>query len=573
MRQRDDSTGVDRISSTIRVNGVYYYGNFNTSVASGKLRVASSAGTITTYYDAGNGWVVLDSRPNVPLDTFELRLRFQSNDPSAIFSVDFDNFRDNLADNPPPQAGPAYYVDFDNGNDFNDGITSNTPFRHAPGDDNATGVAASLNLQPGDTVIFKGGIVYRGRVDADWNGSSGSYITYKSGHLVSWGLGRAILDGASITYDSSHTGVLSLRGNRYLKAEGLHVRNVPYGNAYIGGIGWRGNTNGEVDIVIDNVEATNNSNGIMIQGIWYEDADPPTGFVVKNSVLHDNVQHGILLRVHMEDVIVDNSQIYNNGIGPSPLWGDGIFFAGRTAPGVGQPVNVVVRNSEFYDGIEKGHMLLAGVKNLIVENNKFHEKDNYVRFGIGMVRGENVTIRNNLFIDANDTRELEGLVRYYGNAPGEDLMNLEVYNNTFIGTSLTAAIHLRTGGGSACDNIKIKNNIFVNDAGTEDYIYIQNFIPSNFESNNNIFYNGDARPFNWGGTSLTLPEWKNTTGQDTGSSEQDPLLGANHHPDNPLDPPVNAGTDLSATGFADDINGTPRPQGYSWDIGCYELVY
>jgi len=36
-------------------------------------------------------------------------------------------------------------------------------------------------------------------------------------------------------------------------------------------------------------------------------------------------------------------------------------------------------------------------------------------------------------------------------------------------------------------------------------------------------------------------------------------------------PAIGKGTDLSATGFATDISGNPRPQGDAWDIGAYEF--
>ncbi len=36
-----------------------------------------------------------------------------------------------------------YYVDFDSGNDTNSGISSNLPWKHAPGDPSATNIPAS----------------------------------------------------------------------------------------------------------------------------------------------------------------------------------------------------------------------------------------------------------------------------------------------------------------------------------------------------------------------------------------------------------------------------------------------
>lgn len=86
----------------------------------------------------------------------------------------------------------TYYVDFDNGSDSNDGISAATPWKHAPGDSNATSTA-SMVLAPGDTVLFKGGVHYRGSITINASGSSGSPITYKGD---GWGSGKAIIDGS-----------------------------------------------------------------------------------------------------------------------------------------------------------------------------------------------------------------------------------------------------------------------------------------------------------------------------------------------------------------------------------------
>ncbi len=56
----------------------------------------------------------------------------------------------------------TYYVDFDSGNDANNGTSQSGAWKHAPGDYNATGVPAERGyyhnpLLPGDTVLLKGG--------------------------------------------------------------------------------------------------------------------------------------------------------------------------------------------------------------------------------------------------------------------------------------------------------------------------------------------------------------------------------------------------------------------------------
>lgn len=88
----------------------------------------------------------------------------------------------------------TYYVDFVGGNNSNAGTSTGTAFKHCPGDNNATGTAASTTLSAGDIVIFKGGVNYFGRVDFDWSGTSGSPITYVGNKDGTWGTGKGVFN-------------------------------------------------------------------------------------------------------------------------------------------------------------------------------------------------------------------------------------------------------------------------------------------------------------------------------------------------------------------------------------------
>src|SRR5258707_309243 len=65
-----------------------------------------------------------------------------------------------------PQAAQAatYYVDFASGNDASNGTSMSTPWKRSPGDGEATGNPRAKVLGPGDTVLFRGGVVYRGAI-------------------------------------------------------------------------------------------------------------------------------------------------------------------------------------------------------------------------------------------------------------------------------------------------------------------------------------------------------------------------------------------------------------------------
>ena len=86
-------------------------------------------------------------------------------------------------------APNTYYVDFESGSDANDGTCTDRAWKYAPGDSN--GPARTLN--PGDTVLFKGGVHYYGSLAIPASGTAGNPITYKGD---GWGTEKAILDGS-----------------------------------------------------------------------------------------------------------------------------------------------------------------------------------------------------------------------------------------------------------------------------------------------------------------------------------------------------------------------------------------
>jgi hypothetical protein len=89
----------------------------------------------------------------------------------------------------------TYYVDFENGNDVNGGLTEQTAWKHCPGDENATSSPKNITLNPGDTILFKGGVAYRGAITLKFGGDSLLPIIYKGD---AWGTEKAIVTGTEI---------------------------------------------------------------------------------------------------------------------------------------------------------------------------------------------------------------------------------------------------------------------------------------------------------------------------------------------------------------------------------------
>lgn len=90
----------------------------------------------------------------------------------------------------------TYYVDFVGGKDSQQGTSATTAFQHCPGDRAAAGVCASTVLSPGDTVIFKGGVAYRGEITLKAIGTAEKPIILDGNTVGNFGTGRAIIEGA-----------------------------------------------------------------------------------------------------------------------------------------------------------------------------------------------------------------------------------------------------------------------------------------------------------------------------------------------------------------------------------------
>ncbi|MBN1673697.1 MAG: hypothetical protein JXR37_21800 [Kiritimatiellae bacterium] len=94
-----------------------------------------------------------------------------------------------------PARGATYYVDFDGGHDSASGTQRSHAFKHCPGNPEATNRAAATALNPGDTVLFKGGVEYRATLRIVASGEPGRPVIYDGNSDGSWGEGRAIIEG------------------------------------------------------------------------------------------------------------------------------------------------------------------------------------------------------------------------------------------------------------------------------------------------------------------------------------------------------------------------------------------
>lgn len=91
-------------------------------------------------------------------------------------------------------SGSLRYIDFDSGDDDNDGRSKAKPWKHHPWDPNATGQAR--NGRGLHTYIFKQGVVYRGELQANESGTQASPIILTRD--PSWGTGPAVICGSEV---------------------------------------------------------------------------------------------------------------------------------------------------------------------------------------------------------------------------------------------------------------------------------------------------------------------------------------------------------------------------------------
>jgi hypothetical protein len=132
-----------------------------------------------------------------------------------------------------------YYVDYTHGSDSNSGTSKTAPFRYPPGSNSCTHACAAMNLNPGDSVIFKGCVSWMNEtfpIRPKWNGANGNPIYYGvdqswwdntvSGCSGSWN--RPIMNAQGQTTDPNSTGVEILfdnRGASYITWDNLEVVN------------------------------------------------------------------------------------------------------------------------------------------------------------------------------------------------------------------------------------------------------------------------------------------------------------------------------------------------------------
>lgn len=462
-----------------------------------------------------------------------------------------------------------YYVDYDGGDDTNNGTSDATPFKHCPGDPSATD-NADITLADGDTIYFKKGVTYLGEIRTNQNN-----ITYT---ITTWGAGDATFDANGddrsifITHDDiTITGVDSNRNMAFTGTPGS-------GNAAIQAA--TANTSGTTITYCEFVNITAGANriGIKLGGSTYAH----TNFEIAYNYFEDIPGYAIKISgqggtgngsIHHNE-ITDCGEQENAQVNVSDTEGVGItgisFYSNTIYTGKAADVNGVnfqdavgsIYDNEIYDcyrGISFNPSATAGLVGILyIYKNKIHDNGYYGIECAGTGSSAHAVIYSNVIWDNTNTNI------YLQNSPAGRYN--EIYGNTIYHAGAAWGIYVRGGA----TYTKIKNNIIFSVGGGSS-TSIRTETLTGFVSDYNLVYRTYDTDGFYYSTWRTLAEWQSDTSQDAHSYFADPLFQT-IDTDFSLEagsPARDKGVTLGSP-YNIDYLGISRPQGTTYDIGAYE---
>ena len=501
----------------------------------------------------------------------------------------------------------AYYIDYAGGDDTNDGLTEATAFKHCVGDPLATGVPATLNLTAGDTLIFKGGVSYKGTITNFPSGTFSAPIVFKGNS--GWGSGKAIFDLESIRAQAF------VSTASYIKIQGFIFTGWTIAGGQFNSV-IRPNSSSSRNWTID-------SCSFQFMQEWNQyttwDTYKPviaigsTGWTgnkqiyITNNEFVGTGREAILLRA------ADSVYIQNNNFGGVGRSADstGWFSTAITMANNGSILqNIWIQDNVFHDGWQYGgdtnpetrhsaNWIIAygnstkPVRKVTIERNYlYNDKAFSFGTGSGMISASTYTndfkIRNNVLV--NSCAWFGWMLQLGGSSGIND--SIWVENNTFVARDYSGTVNSGNSiiviypGGVASTNI-ISNNIFFSDDSVANDWCALRFISTTSSyagiSNYNSFYSANPNTtINWG----SFIDYQSSTGLDA-NSQWNPLSSGIFvsFPSSPINSSTgnyrlnqNASDFLKTGGlnlithFTDDYAKTTRPPTGGWSIGAYEYV-
>lgn len=483
----------------------------------------------------------------------------------------------------------TYYVDFSGGSNACTGVAQTSAWKNCPGDSAASQVPAQTSLVAGDTVIFRGGVVYKGQVSVKWSGSASAQITYDGNSAGTWGTGKALIDGENLrSYGFSGTS----GATGYVTIKNFEIENMKYT-----GVAWQGGAAIKID---DASNVTIAGCYLHDVGYWQNDGSIiPAGNGVNMLRPKSCVITGCqITRTGLSGIEVDgsvNCTFSHNNIHDYITWGidiggdydlctgndacdDTIHDLYQYDAGYwGIPNDPNIPHTDYIFIRQGGATSQHPVKN-IVERNLFYNNQSFDEFGgtamLFLSYADSTTVRNNVFVNPHGYYA----TRFSWTSSGTKFYNNTIYApNAFTGSNGPAGVFLETNGYS-----DIRNNIIITYQSSIAYTAVID--ETGLISDYNLFYNvvqqqdfvritparyatfAQWQSYGYDTHSLQVSsaaavKFANVTGYPTACQTMDLSILA-------TSPAVDAGVTLP--GFTCDNEFTERPQGNAWDIGAYE---
>jgi len=506
--------------------------------------------------------------------------------------------------------GATYYIDFASGNNSNAGTSTGAPWKHSPGDTNATSTAASVTLVAGDVVKFKGGVTYQGFVVLTNGGSSASPLIFDGNFANDWGTGRAVWDGMYHTNGTLLGAVVSIsnlvvRGFTFQNAGGYDdthpfvvTNQSPQISASTGGVGvmmWGGSR--YENIVVHDCFFNKIGN-------WRNHAsftsDAITGFgVAFRYVFGGMVSNCVVMRTHTGIGIYScrDVTVHGNDISTNIVWG--VDVAPQQTTDIISNITVSANAIHDYPQFVEGNWLGGGdpphtdgifVRDSAITATWYPVKVHGNRFwcdypesslggtaSIFISQGPSVWIYNNVVNSDSHTRMVS--VEYQATTDNDQFVLIA--NNTILSSSTDLLFADETNDVRRV--MYVWNNILLKTPGVAAnnpmITALSGDLPNRLDYN--LFYDPDtvaASKYTHVIPAYTL--WDNRMAWyqvDTNSVYSNPLLvdRTNSVPSlrnfRPMagSPALNLGTNLTSY-FTTDILGASRPSSGAWTAGAYQ---
>lgn len=434
---------------------------------------------------------------------------------------------------PPPARATVYYLDCSL--QAGGSGTQDSPW-------NSLASANAFTFQAGDSLLLKRGMICSGTLTPKGAGANGNPII-----IDAYGTGaRPILDGGM------NTDTVELVNQQYWEVNNLEIVGGDIWGIYVG---------------------TNQQNSV-VNHVYFRNLDV-------HGAHHQVVDHGDSDEVHFDcpcnDILIDGVVAHDSTIS------DGIFVGGPVTP---LSTNIIVQNSTVHDVGGIG-ILLMEVKNSTIQNSVAYNTGlcsgcNFSSDGIVIVTCQNCVMQSNesyanqtpiTLYDGGDfdlEDSVNSVVQYnyghdsggyclahftaaYSSTPANNVFRYNICSNNGQMSSLSYQGELvLNAGNNAYNGVQIYNNTFYwNPAGggpvvSMEYASYTGANPNFFKNNilystvpdmihatsglsldNNVYWTMSGNAPTWqidGNTYVGFAAYQAATGQDSHSSEVDPML-------------------------------------------------